>query len=107
LGESREEVIEVMADLRHAGCDFLTIGQYLQPSLQHHRSVRYIRPEDFEEYRVVGKELGFASVMSGSLVRSSFHAAEMYISATRKSKQKPRSFVENESYGKGKQICQG
>lgn len=107
LGESREEVIEVMADLRHAGCDFLTIGQYLQPSLQHHRLVRYIRPEDFEEYRIVGKELGFASVMSGPLVRSSFDAAEMYISATRKSKQKPRSFVENESYGKGKQICQG
>lgn len=107
LGESREEVIEVMADLRHAGCDLLTIGQYLQPSLQHHRSVRYIRPEDFEEYRIVGKELGFVSVMSGPLVRSSFHAAEMYISATRKSKQKPRSFVENESYGKGKQICQG
>ena len=93
LGESREEVIEVMADLRHAGCDFLTIGQYLQPSLQHHRSVRYIRPEDFEEYRIVGKELGFASVMSGPLVRSSFHAAEMYISATRKLKQKPRSSV--------------
>jgi len=81
LGESREEVIEVMSDLRQAGCDLLTIGQYLQPSLQHHGLVRYIRPEEFEEYGIVGKELGFASVMSDPLVRSSFHAAEMYISA--------------------------
>jgi lipoic acid synthetase len=100
LGESREEVIEVMADLRDAGCDFLTIGQYLQPSLQHHGLVRYIPPEEFEEYRIVGKELGFASVMSGPLVRSSFHAAGMYISTTRKPKQKPGSSVGNESYRK-------
>jgi lipoic acid synthetase len=107
LGESWDEVIGVMADLRQAGCDLLTIGQYLQPSLEHHKLVRYIRPEEFEEYQIMGRELGFASVMSGPLVRSSFHAAEMYISATRKSKQKPGSFVENESYGKGKQICQG
>jgi len=107
LGESREEVIEVMADLRQAGCDLLTIGQYLQPSLEHHKLVRYIRPEEFEEYQIVGKELGFVSVMSGPLVRSSFHAAEMYISATRKSTQKPSSSVGNESYRKGKQICQG
>ncbi len=106
LGESREEVAEVMADIRQAGCDLLTIGQYLQPSLEHHKLVRYIRPEEFEEYRIAGGKLGFASVMSGPLVRSSFHAAEMYISATRKSKQKPGSFVENESYGKGNQICQ-
>jgi lipoic acid synthetase len=107
LGESREEVIEVMADLKQAGCDLVTMGQYLQPSLEHHGLVRYIPPEEFEEYRIVGRELGFASVMSGPLVRSSFHAAGMYISATRKSKQKPRSFVENESYRKDKQICQG
>jgi len=91
LGESREEVIEVMADLREAGCDLLTIGQYLQPSLEHHKLVRYIRPEEFEEYQIVGKKLGFVSIMSGPLVRSSFHAVEMYISATRKSKQKPSS----------------
>ncbi|MDH4300016.1 MAG: lipoyl synthase, partial [Dehalococcoidia bacterium] len=83
LGESREEVIEVLADLRLAGCDLLTIGQYLQPSLEHHRLVRYIRPEEFEEYRIVGKKLGFVAVMSGPLVRSSFNAAEMHISATR------------------------
>ena len=91
LGESRQEVIEVMAHLRQASCDFLTIGQYLQPSLGHHRLVRYVRPEEFEEYQVVGKELGFVSAVSGPLVRSSFHAAEMYVSATRKSKHTPRA----------------
>jgi lipoic acid synthetase len=89
LGESRGEVTEVMADLRQAGCDLLTIGQYLQPSLQHHKLVKYVRPEEFQEYRIVGKRLGFVSVASGPLVRSSFHAAEMYVSARRKSKRKP------------------
>jgi len=102
LGESWEEVIEVMADLRQAGCDLLTIGQYLKPSLEHHRLVRYVRPEEFEEYRIAGEKLGFVSVMSGPLVRSSFHAAEMYISATRTSKRKPGSSAANESYGKDK-----
>jgi len=99
LGESLEEVIQVMADLRQAGCDFLTIGQYLQPSLEHHRLVRYIRPEEFEEYQVVGRELGFASVVSGPLVRSSFHAAEMYVSARRKSKQTLDRSVEDGAAG--------
>jgi lipoic acid synthetase len=83
LGESHREVIEVMADLRQASCDLLTIGQYLQPSLGHHRLVRYVRPEDFQEYQIVGKRLGFVSVASGPLVRSSFHAAEMHTSASR------------------------
>jgi lipoic acid synthetase len=84
LAESREEIIQAMADLRQAGCDLLTIGQYLQPSLQHHRLVRYVRPEEFEELRIVGEKLGFVSVVSGPLVRSSFHAAEMYASAARR-----------------------
>jgi lipoyl synthase len=106
LGESRDEVAEVMADLRLAGCDLLTIGQYLRPSLEHHKLVRYIPPEEFEEYQVKGRELGFASVMSGPLVRSSFHAAEMYISATRESEETPSPPIGNESYNKGKQIRQ-
>ena len=88
LGESRREVIEAMADLRQVGCDLLTIGQYLQPSLEHHKLVRYIRPEEFEEYQIAGRELGFAGVISAPLVRSSFHAAEMYVSATRNSKRR-------------------
>ena len=84
LGESRHEVIEVMTDLRQAGCDILTIGQYLQPTLRHHRLVRYILPEEFEEYQNVGREMGFAYVMAGPLVRSSFHASEMYTVTAKK-----------------------
>jgi len=99
LGESRQEVIEVMADLRQAGCDLLTIGQYLQPSLGHHKLVRYIRPEEFDEHRVAGERLGFISVLSGPLVRSSFHAAEMYVSAIRKSGQKPCRSAEDGAAG--------
>ena len=84
LGESRSEVIDVMTDLRQAGCDVLTIGQYLQPSLKHHRLVRYIPPGEFEEYQHVAREMGFVSVISGPLVRSSFHAAGIYVSAAQK-----------------------
>ncbi len=82
LGETRQEVIEVMVDLRQASCDLLTLGQYLQPSLKHHKVVRYIPPEEFEEYQNAGREMGFTSVISGPLVRSSFHAAEAYLLAT-------------------------
>lgn len=78
LGETQQEVSEVMDDLRLAGCDVITIGQYLQPSLSHHKLVRYVPPEEFEEYQNIGREMGFASVISGPLVRSSFHAAEMH-----------------------------
>jgi len=80
LGETRQEVIEVMADLIRANCDLLTLGQYLQPSLRHHKVVRYVSPEEFEEYQNTGKGMGFVSVISGPLVRSSFHAAEAYLS---------------------------
>ena len=81
LGETRQEVIELLADLRRANCDILTLGQYLQPSLRHHHVVRYVTPEEFEEYENIGQEMGFSSVFSGPLVRSSFHAAEAYILA--------------------------
>jgi len=80
LGESRQEVINVMAELREAGCDLLTVGQYLQPSLRHHKVVRYIPPEEFEEYVSIGREMGFISIISGPLVRSSFNAAKTYFS---------------------------
>lgn len=78
LGESRQEVIKVMTDLRDVGCDLLTIGQYLPPSLKHHEVVRYVPPEEFDEYRAIGEQLGFRYVASGPLVRSSFHAAEAW-----------------------------
>ncbi|MBA7566980.1 Lipoyl synthase [subsurface metagenome] len=79
LGETREEVIEVMSDLREAGCDLLTIGQYLQPSPKHHPLVRFVPPEEFAEY--IGKDMGFIEVASAPLVRSSFRAAELYAKA--------------------------
>jgi lipoic acid synthetase len=84
LGESRQEVMELMTDLRQAGCDVLTIGQYLPPSRKHRELVRYITPEEFAEYQNIGKDMGFISVFSGPLVRSSFHAAESYLLATGK-----------------------
>ena len=78
LGESREEVIEVMGDLREANCDLLTIGQYLQPSPQHHPLIRFVPPEEFTEYEAIGQALGFTEVASSPLVRSSYRAAELY-----------------------------
>jgi len=84
LGESQREVIELMADLRETGCDILTIGQYLPPSRRHHELVRYVSPEEFVEYQTIGQDMGFRSVFSGPLVRSSFHAAESYLLTSRK-----------------------
>lgn len=81
LGEVRQEVIKLMINLREVGCDLLTIGQYLQPSLKHHKITDYIPPEEFEEYVDIGRQLGFRQVTSGPLVRSSFHAAEAYLLA--------------------------
>ena len=83
LGETKQEVIACMSDLRQAGCDFLTIGQYLQPTLHHHSIVHYVLPEEFEEYGVIARRMGFTSVSSGPLVRSSFHAADHYCSGIR------------------------
>ncbi len=74
LGETREEVLETMADLRDAGCYVLTIGQYLQPTLRHHPVRDYIHPDVFREYKKAGLEMGFRFVESSPLVRSSYHA---------------------------------
>ena len=74
LGETLEEVQQVMADLRTHGCDMLTLGQYLQPS-QHHLPVsRYVTPQEFDELAEIGRALGFVNVASGPMVRSSYHA---------------------------------
>ena len=78
LGETKTEVIEVMSDLREANCDLLIIGQYLQPSPKHPPVVRFVSPEEFTEYRGIGKDMGFTEVASAPLVRSSFKAAELY-----------------------------
>ena len=76
LGEEREEVIEVMEELRKADCDFLTLGQYLQPSSKKHKVIRFLHPLEFMEYKAVGEKMGFKSVVSAPLVRSSFRASE-------------------------------
>ncbi len=80
FGETEEEVIDVMKDLREAGCDFITIGQYLRPSKNNLPVYEYIRPEVFERYRLIAEELGFLRVSSGTFVRSSFNAEEMVCS---------------------------
>lgn len=74
LGETREEIIETMDDLREAGCEVMTIGQYLQPTKIHYPLQEYVTPETFEEYRVIGLEKGFRHMESAPMVRSSYHA---------------------------------
>jgi lipoic acid synthetase len=80
LGETEEEILSLLQDLSEVGCDFLTIGQYLQPRPDRLPVVRYIPPEEFEKYKKAGEEIGFKSVASGPFVRSSFHAAQMFAS---------------------------
>lgn len=78
LGETRDELLEVLADLREADCDFLTLGQYLQPATDRYLPVvEYIRPEAFDELGDVARSLGFRKVASGPFVRSSYHARDM------------------------------
>lgn len=78
LGETKAEVIELLRDLRGAGCDFITIGQYLQPRSDRLPVVRYVPPEEFEEYKGRGEGMGFRAVASGPFVRSSYHAAQLF-----------------------------
>ncbi len=76
LGEAREEVMQVMDDLRSANVDFLTIGQYLQPSPRHAPVVRFVPPDEFDALRRIARAKGFAMVAASPLTRSSYHAAE-------------------------------
>jgi len=80
LGESEQEVVETIRDLFSTGCKILTIGQYLQPGLDHMQVVEYIKPEKFEEYRSLSLDIGYSFVECSPLVRSSFHA-EKHIKA--------------------------
>ena len=81
MGETVDEVVDTMRDLRSVDCDLLTIGQYLRPSAKHLAIDRFYTPAEFEELRVIGQELGFAHVASGPLVRSSYHADEQHDAA--------------------------
>ncbi|MFD7734113.1 lipoyl synthase [Kitasatospora phosalacinea] len=78
MGETREEVSEALADLVDAGCELITITQYLRPSLRHHPVERWVKPHEFVELQQEAEELGFAGVMSGPLVRSSYRAGRLY-----------------------------
>ncbi|TWD83226.1 lipoic acid synthetase [Kribbella amoyensis] len=78
MGETREEVSQALTDLHDAGCEIITITQYLRPSVRHHPVERWVRPEEFVELQAEAEEIGFAGVMSGPLVRSSYRAGRLY-----------------------------
>jgi lipoic acid synthetase len=78
MGEEREEISQALADLRAAGCELVTITQYLRPSPKHHPVERWVKPEEFVELREEAEDLGFSGVMSGPLVRSSYRAGRLY-----------------------------
>ena len=78
MGEERAEISQALRDLAGAGCDLVTITQYLRPSSLHHPVERWVRPEEFVELREEAEAIGFAGVMSGPLVRSSYRAGRLY-----------------------------
>ena len=78
MGETREEVTQALRDLHDAGCELVTITQYLRPTLRHHPVERWVKPEEFVELAAEAEEIGFAGVMSGPLVRSSYRAGRLY-----------------------------
>ena len=77
LGETRDELQAVLADLREVGCDLLTVGQYLAPSPRHHPVVRFYRPEEFDEIASTARALGFRAVAAAPFVRSSYQAEQL------------------------------
>lgn len=78
MGEEREEVVQAMRDLHRAGCDLLTVTQYLRPTPRHHPVDRWVKPEEFVELQKEAEAIGFAGVLSGPLVRSSYRAGRLY-----------------------------
>ena len=84
LGETEQEVIKTMRDLRATGVSILTMGQYLQPSSRHLPVMQYITPERFDWFAKVAKQIGFSYVASGPLVRSSYRAGEFFLQSFRK-----------------------
>jgi lipoyl synthase len=83
MGETPEEVRAALTDLHEAGCDIVTITQYLRPTVRHHPVERWVRPEEFVEHQKFAEELGFAGVLAGPLVRSSYRAGRLYAEAAR------------------------
>mgnify|MGYP001078917243 CR=1 FL=1 len=94
LGETDEEVHGVLADLAAAGCDIVTIGQYMRPSQKHHPVERYVHPDIFESYAQKGRELGIPFVFSAPLVRSSYNAEQAYASLLNRQQHMPSEAAE-------------
>ena len=84
LGETREEISQALVDLHNAGCDLITITQYLRPTNKHHPVARWVKPEEFVELAAEAEQVGFLGVMSGPLVRSSYRAGRLYKQAMEK-----------------------
>lgn len=94
MGEDRDEISQALCDLHAAGCDLLTITQYLRPSPLHHPVTRWVKPEEFVELRDEAEQLGFAGVMSGPLVRSSYRAGRLWAQAMhRRGEQVPEALA--------------
>src|SRR5207248_11516415 len=83
LGEEKQEVLDTLQDLAAQRSDILTLGQYLQPTREHLPVVRYVHPDEFAEFKILGEAMGFKHVEAGPLVRSSYHAFEQTESAIR------------------------
>jgi lipoyl synthase len=104
LGETREEISQALRDLHDAGCDLVTITQYLRPSPLHHPVERWVRPEEFVELREEAQALGFAGVMSGPLVRSSYRAGRLWAQAVlRRGEQLPPALAHLAEAGAARQ----
>lgn len=84
MGETPEEVTEALSDLHDAGCDIITITQYLRPSPRHHPVERWVKPEEFVQHKETAEQIGFLGVMAGPLVRSSYRAGRLYAEAKQK-----------------------
>jgi lipoic acid synthetase len=84
MGETREEISQALRDLHEAGCDLITITQYLRPTPLHHPVIRWVKPEEFVELSQEANDLGFLGVMSGPMVRSSYRAGRLYKQALEK-----------------------
>jgi len=84
MGETREEVSKALLDLHDAGCDLITITQYLRPTPKHHPVIRWVKPAEFVELSHEADEIGFLGVMSGPMVRSSYRAGRLYKQAQEK-----------------------
>jgi lipoic acid synthetase len=93
MGETREEISTTLRDLHDAGCDLLTINQYLRPSPRHHPVTRWVKPQEFLDLRTEAEEIGFLGVMSGPLVRSSYRAGKLWTEAVAKKGVRPSNHL--------------